>query len=107
MEEGLLINFELYVAGTNRITQAVLGAHDGGVFSLCSTKDGNLLSGGGKDRKVIEWDGSYSKTGRETEVLVTAYIIQIQHRVYSLLVYLSMIAYSGSGCRLFQFEINP
>ncbi|XP_076442286.1 echinoderm microtubule-associated protein-like 2 isoform X4 [Babylonia areolata] len=54
--------------GTNRITQAVVGAHEGGVFSLCTTKDGNLLSGGGKDRKVIEWDSSYSKTGRETEV---------------------------------------
>ncbi|XP_025089345.1 LOW QUALITY PROTEIN: echinoderm microtubule-associated protein-like 1 [Pomacea canaliculata] len=61
-------NIFIWGKGTNRITQAVLGAHDGGVFSLCSTKDGNLLSGGGKDRKVIEWDGSYSKTGRETEL---------------------------------------
>nr|KAG5712410.1 hypothetical protein BaRGS_023989 [Batillaria attramentaria] len=56
------------VKWVNRITQAVVGAHEGGVFSLCGTKDGNLLSGGGKDRKVIEWDSGYSKTGRETEV---------------------------------------
>lgn len=61
-------NIFVWGKGSNRITQAVLGAHEGGVFSLCGMKDGNLLSGGGKDRKVIEWDGSYSKTGRETEV---------------------------------------
>ena len=63
--------FTVYSAGSNRITQAVVGAHEGGVFSLCTTKDGNLLSGGGKDRKVIEWDNTYSKTGREAEVSKT------------------------------------
>ena len=62
-----MLSFLLMVGG-NRITQAVVGAHEGGVFSLCPTKDGNLLSGGGKDRKVFEWDSTYSKTGRETEV---------------------------------------
>ncbi|KAL8567806.1 hypothetical protein ACOMHN_009114 [Nucella lapillus] len=61
-------NIIVWGKGTNRISQAVLGAHEGGVFSLCSTKDGNLLSGGGKDRKVVEWDSGYSKTARETEV---------------------------------------
>ncbi|KAK7487112.1 hypothetical protein BaRGS_00021607 [Batillaria attramentaria] len=61
-------NIFVWGKGSNRITQAVVGAHEGGVFSLCGTKDGNLLSGGGKDRKVIEWDSGYSKTGRETEV---------------------------------------
>jgi microtubule-associated protein-like 1/2 len=56
------------ISGTNKISQIVTGAHTGGVFSLCFTKDGNLLSGGGKDRKIVEWDASYAKTGRETEV---------------------------------------
>jgi len=55
--------------GSNRITQAMLNAHDGGVFSLCVTKDGTLLSGGGKDRKIIQWDNTFAKTGSETEVL--------------------------------------
>ncbi|XP_035824705.1 echinoderm microtubule-associated protein-like 2 [Aplysia californica] len=54
--------------GSNRITQAMLNAHDGGVFSLCVTKDGTLLSGGGKDRKIIQWDNTFAKTGSETEV---------------------------------------
>ncbi|XP_070181364.1 echinoderm microtubule-associated protein-like 2 isoform X3 [Littorina saxatilis] len=64
-------NIFVWGKGSNRITQSVVAAHDGGVFSLCTTKDGNLLSGGGKDRKVIEWDSTCSKTGRETEVAET------------------------------------
>ena len=57
--------------GGNRIQQAMTGAHEGGVFSLCFTKDGNLLSGGGKDRKIIQWDSEFKKTGSETEVRQT------------------------------------
>lgn len=45
-----------------------MGAHDGGIFSLCFLKDGTLLSGGGKDRKIIQWDNAYKKTGQESEV---------------------------------------
>lgn len=61
-------NIFVWGKGTNRITQSVVGAHEGGVFSLCVTKDGTLLSGGGKDRKIIQWDSSFKKTGTETEV---------------------------------------
>lgn len=31
-------------------------AHEGSVFCLCETRTGTLLSGGGKDRKIILWD---------------------------------------------------
>ena len=44
------------------------GAHEGGVFSVCVMKDGTILSGGGKDRKIIQWDNAYKKTGLETEL---------------------------------------
>lgn len=54
-------------AGGNRITQAVQGAHDGGVFALCALRDGTLVSGGGRDRRVVLWGSDYSKM-QEVEV---------------------------------------
>lgn len=54
-------------AGGNRITQEVLGAHDGGVFALCALRDGTLVSGGGRDRRVVLWGSDYSKV-QEVEV---------------------------------------
>lgn len=39
----------------------VSGAHEGGIFSVCVLKDGTVVSGGGKDRKVVLWDHSYRK----------------------------------------------
>lgn len=56
--------------GNNRISKAIEGVHEGGIFSVCVMKDGTLLSGGGKDRKIIQFDSSYTKTGVETEVIV-------------------------------------
>lgn len=53
--------------GGNRITQTVLGAHDGGVFGLCALRDGTLVSGGGRDRRVVLWGSDYSKL-QEVEV---------------------------------------
>ncbi|CAL8367841.1 echinoderm microtubule-associated protein-like 4 isoform X1 [Gadus morhua] len=31
-------------------------AHEGSVFTLCQMRNGTLLTGGGKDRKIILWD---------------------------------------------------
>lgn len=47
--------------GTNRISYAVQGAHEGGIFALCMLRDGTLVSGGGKDRRLISWNGNYQK----------------------------------------------
>ncbi|XP_023800985.1 echinoderm microtubule-associated protein-like 3 [Cyanistes caeruleus] len=30
-------------------------AHEGSVFALCRRRDGTVLSGGGKDRRVLSW----------------------------------------------------
>lgn len=57
----------LVCLGTNRISYAVQGAHEGGIFALCMLRDGTLVSGGGKDRKLISWNGNYQKL-RKTEV---------------------------------------
>uniref|UniRef100_A0A0B7B2X3 HELP domain-containing protein n=1 Tax=Arion vulgaris TaxID=1028688 RepID=A0A0B7B2X3_9EUPU len=61
-------NIFVWGKGSNRIVNAVTSAHEGGIFSLCFLKDGTLLSGGGKDRKIIQWDNTYSKTGQETQI---------------------------------------
>ncbi|KAM9653604.1 echinoderm microtubule-associated protein-like 1 isoform 2-T2 [Morphnus guianensis] len=53
--------------GTNRISHAVQGAHEGGIFALCMLRDGTLVSGGGKDRKLISWNGNYQKL-HKTEI---------------------------------------
>ncbi|KAK3732810.1 hypothetical protein QZH41_017712, partial [Actinostola sp. cb2023] len=45
--------------GTNHIGKAVIGAHEGAVFSLCALDDGGFLSGGGRDRLIVLWNESY------------------------------------------------
>ncbi|ERE50387.1 echinoderm microtubule-associated protein-like 1-like protein [Cricetulus griseus] len=60
-------NIYIWGKGGNRITQEVLGAHDGGVFGLCALRDGTLVSGGGRDRRVVLWGSDYSKV-QEVEV---------------------------------------
>uniref|UniRef100_A0A8C2R4Q5 EMAP like 1 n=1 Tax=Capra hircus TaxID=9925 RepID=A0A8C2R4Q5_CAPHI len=62
----MLVVFSLCL-GTNRISYAVQGAHEGGIFALCMLRDGTLVSGGGKDRKLISWDGNYQKL-HKTEI---------------------------------------
>ncbi|XP_013881874.1 echinoderm microtubule-associated protein-like 2 [Austrofundulus limnaeus] len=54
-------NIYIWAKGGNRISQVVSGAHEGGIFSLCVLKDGTVVSGGGKDRKVVLWDHNYRK----------------------------------------------
>ncbi|XP_036418668.1 echinoderm microtubule-associated protein-like 2 isoform X1 [Colossoma macropomum] len=54
-------NIYIWAKGGNRISQVVAGAHEGGIFSVCVLKDGRLVSGGGKDRKVVLWDHEYHK----------------------------------------------
>uniref|UniRef100_A0AAR2KGC1 HELP domain-containing protein n=1 Tax=Pygocentrus nattereri TaxID=42514 RepID=A0AAR2KGC1_PYGNA len=60
-------NIYIWAKGGNRISQVVAGAHEGGIFSVCVLKDGRLVSGGGKDRKVVLWDHEYHKQS-EVEV---------------------------------------
>ncbi|XP_049753320.1 echinoderm microtubule-associated protein-like 1 isoform X3 [Elephas maximus indicus] len=60
-------NILVWGKGTNRISYAVQGAHEGGIFALCILRDGTLVSGGGKDRKLISWNGNYQKL-HKTEI---------------------------------------
>ncbi|XP_075782700.1 echinoderm microtubule-associated protein-like 1 isoform X3 [Pelodiscus sinensis] len=60
-------NILVWGKGTNRISYALQGAHEGGIFALCMLRDGTLVSGGGKDRKIISWNGNYQKL-HKTEI---------------------------------------
>ncbi|NXD76827.1 EMAL1 protein, partial [Halcyon senegalensis] len=60
-------NILVWGKGTNRISHTVQGAHEGGIFALCMLRDGTLVSGGGKDRKLISWNGNYQKL-HKTEI---------------------------------------
>lgn len=56
-----LSDFLCRLTGGTRISQVVSAAHEGGIFSVCVLKDGTMVSGGGKDRKVVLWDHDYRK----------------------------------------------
>ncbi|XP_051845330.1 echinoderm microtubule-associated protein-like 2 isoform X1 [Antechinus flavipes] len=60
-------NIYIWGKGSTRISQAVPGAHEGGVFGLCVLRDGTLVSGGGRDRRVVLWGRDYSQL-QEVEV---------------------------------------
>ncbi|XP_037829319.1 echinoderm microtubule-associated protein-like 4 isoform X2 [Kryptolebias marmoratus] len=49
-----------------QITHQVKG-HEGSVFCMCEMRSGTLLTGGGKDRKIILWDHEL-RADREIEV---------------------------------------
>ncbi|XP_076099427.1 echinoderm microtubule-associated protein-like 2 isoform X4 [Mytilus galloprovincialis] len=55
--------------GSTKAGQAITGAHEGGIFSICvDPEDGTILTGGGKDRKIVQWDSSYQRTGLTKEI---------------------------------------
>ncbi|XP_056667259.1 echinoderm microtubule-associated protein-like 1 isoform X7 [Monodelphis domestica] len=61
-------NILVWGKGTNRISYAIQGAHEGGIFALCMLRDGTLVSGGGKDRKLISWNGNYQKLNKTEQI---------------------------------------
>lgn len=47
-------------------------AHEGSVFTMCALQGGAILSGGGKDRKIIRWSADLAPE-RECEVKRSLY----------------------------------
>lgn len=60
--------FFLIRAGTNNISKVVRNVHDGSVFSICALKEGSIITGGGKDGRLIQYDTSMHPTGYEAQV---------------------------------------
>lgn len=61
MSDQLNLLVRLCHTGTNRISHVIQGAHEGSIFALCMLRNGTLVSGG-KDRRLVSWDGSYRQT---------------------------------------------
>lgn len=61
-------NLIVWGRGTNTISKFVKNIHEGNVFSICVLKEGNIITGGGKDGKLIEFDSSLQRTGAEYQV---------------------------------------
>ncbi len=61
-------NVLVWARGTNVVAKAVRGAHEGPIFSIFTLKDGEILTGGGKDSRVVQWDPEMTKTELETVV---------------------------------------
>ncbi len=58
-------NIFVWGRGYNAVTKAIWAAHEGPVFGLCVTRDGCVVTGGGKDGRIVVYDAAYKRTGEE------------------------------------------
>ncbi|XP_051176451.1 echinoderm microtubule-associated protein-like 2 isoform X2 [Leptopilina boulardi] len=61
-------NIIVWARGTNTIARLVKNVHEGSIFSMCVLKDGNIVTGGGKDGMLYHLDGSLNKTGQSAQI---------------------------------------
>ena len=65
-----IVNFDTLYYRYNAVTKALRKVHDGPIFAICVLKDGSVVTGGGKDRRLVQFDASYRKSGLEAEVTI-------------------------------------
>ncbi|XP_018393791.1 PREDICTED: echinoderm microtubule-associated protein-like 2 isoform X5 [Cyphomyrmex costatus] len=61
-------NIIVWSRGTNTISRLVRNLHEGSIFSICVLKNGNIITGGGKDGKILYFDASLNLTGEEAQI---------------------------------------
>ncbi|XP_075233880.1 echinoderm microtubule-associated protein-like 2 isoform X2 [Lycorma delicatula] len=61
-------NIIVWGRGTNTIARFVRGVHEGSVFSICVLKEGSIVTGGGKDGRLIQFDSELQPTGFEAQI---------------------------------------
>ncbi|CAL7950216.1 unnamed protein product [Xylocopa violacea] len=61
-------NIIVWSRGTNTISKIVRNIHEGSIFSICVLKDGFIVTGGGKDGKILYFDESLNLTGDEAQI---------------------------------------
>lgn len=57
-----------YFVGKNTIQRVVKNVHEGSVFSICVLKEGSIITGGGKDGRIVQFDSNLQPTGFEAQV---------------------------------------
>lgn len=65
-------NITVWARGTNTVQRQVRGVHDGAVFALLAAKDGSVVTGGGKDGRIVLFDADMNAAGVENVVSHTA-----------------------------------
>lgn len=58
----------IFYLGKNTIQRVVKNVHEGSVFSICVLKEGSIITGGGKDGRIVQFDSSLQPTGFEAQV---------------------------------------
>ena len=71
-------NIMVWQRSANRPIRTIFNAHEGGVFTVCILKDGTVVTGGGKDKRIVEWDINLNRTGREAKVCIYLKILFIR-----------------------------
>ncbi|XP_076678877.1 echinoderm microtubule-associated protein-like 2 isoform X5 [Andrena cerasifolii] len=61
-------NIIVWGRGTNTISKLARNIHEGSIFSICVLKDGFIVTGGGKDGKILYFDESLNLTGGEAQI---------------------------------------
>jgi len=61
-------NVFIWGRGYNAVTKVMRKVHDGPIFSICVLKDGSIITGGGKDSRIVKFDTLYRKTGMEAQL---------------------------------------
>nr|XP_023029644.1 echinoderm microtubule-associated protein-like 2 isoform X2 [Leptinotarsa decemlineata] len=56
-------NLAVWGRGTNTICKFVKNVHEGSIFSICVLKDGSVVTGGGKDGRIVQFGSNLSSTG--------------------------------------------
>ena len=67
-------NVFIWGRGYNAVTKALRNVHEGPIFSICVLKDGSIVTGGGKDRKMVQFDSTYRKSGLEATVSMLSFL---------------------------------
>ncbi len=73
--------FLLYLPAETLQIMKQTRAHEGSVFAMCVLQGGAILSGGGKDRKIIRWSADLAperecEVGRESVIFETLHFQQ-------------------------------
>ncbi|KAK7871406.1 hypothetical protein R5R35_006108 [Gryllus longicercus] len=62
-------NVIIWGRGTNTISRFIRNVHEGSVFSICALKEGSIVTGGGKDGRLVQFDSQFNATGLETQLV--------------------------------------
>ncbi|XP_050447337.1 echinoderm microtubule-associated protein-like 2 isoform X5 [Cataglyphis hispanica] len=61
-------NIIVWARGTNTISRLMRNLHEGSIFSICVLKNGNIITGGGKDGRILHFDASLNLTGEDAQI---------------------------------------